>query len=233
MFSLARIMERDVVYLVCAASALALLIAGLPASAADQPSRNDLRDLRVGMNVAEIPAGEYTDLRCASAPDTRIGAFSDYRRCPADAQGHHGIRFAFDEKTNVLGPLDDKYRGTKVGGHPVLLTLQVGDKSRVVGLDIETDDGTRLFLRKKAYMLGRQAMSYYGNDGWNCTHTPPGADEAPIGRMFLRDHCSKRFDGREIIVHQNFYRPMNAAPKDFVSATKIEIHSIDETGKQK
>lgn len=227
MVSLIRIVERDVVRLVRAASALALLLAGLPASAADQPARNDLRDLRVGMTVAEIPAGEYTDLRCLSAPDTRIEAFSDYGRCPADAQGHHGIRFAFDEKTNVLGPLDDKYRGTKVGGHPVLLTLRVGDESRVVGLDIETDDHTRLFLRKKAYMLGRQAMSYYGNDGWNCTHTPPGADEAPVGGMFLRDHCSKRFDGREIIVHRTFYRPIRAEPKDFVSATKIEIHSIE------
>lgn len=227
MLSLSRSMRRDVMCLLRTASALAVLVTGLPASAADQPVRKDLRDLRVGMNVAEIPAGEYTDLQCLAAPDTRIKVFSDYVRCPADAQGRHSVRFAFDESTNVLGPLDDKYRGTKVGGHPVILTLQIGNASRVVGLDIETDDNTRLFLRKKAYMLGRQAMSYYGDDGWSCTHTPPGADEAPVGGMFLRDHCSKRFDGREVIVHRTFYRPVHAAPKDFVSATKIEIHSIE------
>jgi len=228
MFPLSRtIMRLDGMWLLLIVSAIAVLVTRLPAGAADPAVRNDLRDLRVGMTVSEIPAGEYTDFHCSAAPDTRIEAFSDYGRCPTDEQGRHGIRFAFDERTNVLGPLDDKYRGTMVGGHPVTLTLLVSDESRVVGLDIETDSKTRLFLRKKAHLLGRQAMSYYGDDGWSCAHKSPGTDEAPIGSVFLHDNCSKRFDGREIIVRRTFYRPVHAELKDFVSATKIEIHTIE------
>jgi hypothetical protein len=40
------------------------------------------------------------------------------------------VTFRYDERSNPLSALDDKYQGTKVAGHPVLLTLLVGDDSR-------------------------------------------------------------------------------------------------------
>lgn len=187
--------------------------------------RNDLRDLRVGMRAAEISVGGYTNLRCVDQPEKALSSWSDYGQCKSDAQGRHNIHFEFDEKTNVLGPLDDKYRGTMVGGHPVILTLQIDDQAKVSGLDITTDNNTRMYLRKKAHMLGRQAMSFYGSDGWSCDKLRPADDEAPIGGLFIRERCAKLADGREIIIHRDFYRPVDAQLKEFVSATKIEVHS--------
>lgn len=189
--------------------------------------RADLRDLHVGMRLAEIPADGYANLRCATEPDKTLAAWSEHKRCASDAHGRHAVHFEFDERSNVLGPLDDKYRGTKVGGHPVILTLMIDDRDRVVGLDIETDDKTRLFLRKKAHMLGRQAMSFYGEDGWTCDRKEPGADEAPVGGLFIRERCSKSVDGKDIVVHRDFYRPRHGELKDFVSAAKVEVHATE------
>ncbi|MCC7253970.1 hypothetical protein [Hyphomicrobium sp.] len=188
--------------------------------------RSDLRDLRVGMKLGEIPAGGYVNLRCATEAEKTLASWFDYKQCAVDGYGRHAVHFEFDEKTNVLGSLDDKYRGTKVGGHPVILTLLIDHTERVVGLDIETDNNTRLFLRKKAHMLGRQAMSFYGDDGWTCERRQPGSDEAPIGGLFIRERCSKTVDGKDIVVHRDFYRPLHGELKDFVSTAKIEVHSI-------
>ncbi len=58
----------------------------------------------------------------------------------------------------------------------VILTLSIDDAGRVVGLEIMTDPKARLYLKKKAYLLGTQAMSRYGADGWTCSEQPPGAD---------------------------------------------------------
>ena len=195
---------------------------------ADKAARADLRSLHVGMKLAEIPADGYVNLKCATEPTRALASWADHKQCAADKLGRHAVHFEFNEKTNILGPLDGKYRGTRVGGHPVILTLLIDDEDRVVGLDIETDNTTRVFLRKKAHMLGRQAMSFYGEDGWACEKKKPGADEAPIGELFIRDRCSKKVDGKkEVVVPRDFYRPRTGEIKDFVSAAKIEIHSIE------
>lgn len=207
--------------------AVAMLIPSFALAGDEFAGRKDLRDLRVGMTVSQISGDGYVNLRCAAEPHKTVTSWSSFGGCKADEQGRHAIRFEFDEKSNVLGPLDDKYRGTMVGGHPVLLTLLISDDNRVVGLDVETNDQVRLFLRKKAHMLGKQAMSYYGQEGWTCTNAPPTADKAPIGTSFIHERCNKRSEGREVIVYRKFYRLAHAELKDFVSATKFEVRSLE------
>ena len=41
-----------------------------------------------------------------------------------------------------------------VAGHPAILTLLIDDTGHVAGLQIETDPKARLYIRKKAFLLG-------------------------------------------------------------------------------
>ena len=74
-----------------------LLVAGA-AGAAEDPLDGDLRDLRVGMSVAELPTSGYVDLACGSdggAPGTALASWAEFERCPPDAAGLHAVTFAY------------------------------------------------------------------------------------------------------------------------------------------
>jgi len=141
------------------AAILLAMLTGAPAWAEEA----DLREFRVGMTADELPAEGYADFACAGAG--RVGGWQDYRRCPTDAAGLHKLRFSYQEGSNELAFLNDTYEGTKVGGHPVLLTLLISDAGVVEGLRIETDPAARLNRRKKAYLLGDLAKARYGEGG--------------------------------------------------------------------
>jgi len=201
----------------------AILIAGFagaPASAEEA----DLRDFRVGMPASELPAEGYTDFACAGA-GARVGVqgWQDYARCPADAAGLHALRFSYQEGSNELAFLNDTYEGTKVGGHPVLLTLLISDASIVEGLRIETDPAARLNRRKKAYLLGELAKARYGEAGWTCTEAQPGAGEEPVGGMFMKEHCEKTTPTRSYILDRQMFHKVGADQRGFVSASQLEI----------
>ena len=91
------------------------------ASAAEDPQEGDLRDLRVGMRVAELPAEGYVDLACGSAggaPGAALASWAEFDRCPRDAAGLHEVTFAYAE--SPLAELGDRWEGTMVAGHPVI-----------------------------------------------------------------------------------------------------------------
>ena len=45
----------------------------------------------------------------------------------------------------------------------------------VQGIRIVTDPEARMYLKKKAFLLGIRVMGRYGRDGWTCTEAEPGA----------------------------------------------------------
>jgi hypothetical protein len=110
-----------------------------------------------------------------------------------------------------------------VAGHPAILTLMVDDAGRVVRLQIDTDSKARLYLRKKAFLLGVQAKSRYGVDGWACTQAPVAADEIPVGGVYLKEQCRKTTNGRVIDVARNLFRRAGQDMKNFVDETRISI----------
>ena len=205
-------------------SLLACLAAGVflpaPARAAEG---SDLRDLRVGMSIDEIPADEYIDLACAAAPDRRLAGWAEYRACSADAAGLHAVSFHFNERLNPLAQVNDKYEGTRVAGHPVLLTLLIDDAGIVDTLRIDTDPQARLFWRKKAYLLALAVKSRYGEEGWECRSKGPESGETPVGGLFIREHCEKGVDRRKLLLDQSVYRRPGQSMSDFVNETHIEI----------
>ncbi|MFE1599180.1 hypothetical protein [Methylobacterium sp. ID0610] len=196
----------------------AVLLAGLATAAAAAPEPSDLRDLRVGMPVAEIAPNGYADLVCRDGPPRKLATWGEWRSCPADAAGHHAIGFAYADGTTR--------NGTRVGGHPALLTLLVGEDARVDGLVIETDDGVPLYLRKKGHLLGLQARSHWGAEGWTCAEQKAAGDESPLGDTFVKEECRKQLPDRTVTVRRELFHHAGRDPRAFVSRTRITVAAL-------
>ena len=208
-----------------AAGLLALaVLAALPAVAEE---RNDLREFRLGMSVDEMPKSGYLGFTCIDAPKDApnhdLPGWASFKQCPAEPSGLRAVGFQYDESANPLSKVNGLYEGTKVGGHPVLLTLLIGDGGHLDGLVIETDPAARLYLRKKAFLFADQVKARYGDDGWSCTEGKPAADEAPVGGVFIREHCEKTTATRRLILDRALFRQAGQDNKDFTSQSRLEI----------
>ena len=181
---------------------------------------NDLRDIRVGMAAAELGESGYVDLACATDLKHALAGWTNWHDCPADASGARAIRFGYDPSISR--------DGTMVAGHPAILTLLIDDSGHVAGLQIETDPKARLYVRKKAFLLGLQARSRYGSEGWACTDGQPGAGDEPVGGVYLRERCTKTVSGRSLVVERNLFRRPGQDIKNFVDETRISIKKASE-----
>ncbi|MBV9566247.1 MAG: hypothetical protein JOY90_38245 [Bradyrhizobium sp.] len=192
-----------------------LLVCGAQAALAQAEPVYDLRDITVGMPVTAIPDAGYVNLACAGDPQRKLTKWSDWRDCAADADGLRAVHFEFDPQTSR--------EGTLVAGHPVTLTLRIDDAGRVAGLNIDTDAKARLYMRKKAFLLGIQVKSRYGDDGWTCAELQPQAGEGPVGGVYVRESCKKLLRNRAVVVERELFRRLDQAPKDFVDQTRVSI----------
>lgn len=215
-----RLLGTSIVVLGCALSAG-------PAAAAEDPLEGDLRDLRVGMSVDQIPAEAYVDLACAGeggAPGMGLASWAEFKQCPPDAAGLHEVTFAYAE--SPLAELGDRWEGTKVAGHPVIPSLLIDDGGVVQGIRIVTDPDARLYLKKKAFLLGIRVMGRYGRDGWTCTEAEPDDGRTPVGGIFIDRHCEKIFHDRRLILETDLYRTAEQKGQEFTGATRLEIFKI-------
>jgi hypothetical protein len=205
-------------------AALVLALLAGAARAAEDPLEGDLRDLRVGMTVAELPAEGYVDLACGGSggqAGAALAGWADFARCPPDAAGLHEVAFAF--APSPLAPLGDRWEGTKVAGHPVIPSLLIDDGGVVQGIRIVTDPEARLYLKKKAFLLGIRVMGRYGRDGWTCAEAEPGDGRMPVGGMFIDRRCEKLFHDRRLVLETDLYRTREQQGREFTDATRLEI----------
>jgi len=175
----------------------------------------DLRDITVGMPVAEIPNAGYVNLTCANDTGLKLQTWSAWRECPSDTDAAHAIRFDFDPNTSR--------EGTKVAGHPVVLTALIDDKGTVSGLKIDTDPKARLYMKKKAFLLGVQVKSRYGSEGWACTQRQPEPEEQPVGGTYISESCRKAVRGRILVVERDLFRRSDQDSRNFVDQTRVLI----------
>ena len=198
---------------------------GLAANAAEDPRDGDLRDLRVGVAVDQLPAEGYVDFACGNdggEPGQVLAGWQDFTRCPADERGLHEVAFGFAE--SALAALGDRWEGTKVAGHPVITSLLIDDAGIVQGLRIVTDPEARLYLKKKAFLFGLRVMGRYGRDGWACADAAPG-DRQPVGGMLIDRRCEKRYEDRRLILETELYRAPDQTGREFTGASRLEILS--------
>ena len=153
-----------------------------------------------------------------------LGGWADFARCPPDAAGLHEVAFAF--APSPLAALGERWEGTKVAGHPVIPSLLIDDQGVVQGIRIVTDPEARLYLKKKAFLLGIRVMGRYGRDGWTCTEAEPGDGRTPVGGMFIDRRCEKVFHDRRLILETDLYRTAEQQGREFTDATRLEIFKI-------
>lgn len=194
---------------------VALLLAGLQQATAQDYSGNDLRDIKIGGKVTDLPTAGYVDFSCQADANAKPAGWSAWHDCPAGPDGLHALHFGFDPATSR--------DGTIVAGHPVVLTALIDNDGTIAGLKIDTDPKTRLYLRKKAFLFGQQVKDRYGADGWACTKSDLAAGEEPVGGVQLRETCAKTTQGRAITIERNLYRKAGQDEKDFVDETKVTI----------
>ena len=192
-----------------------VLLAGLQQAAAEDFSGNDLRDISIGIAVADLPSTGYADFFCAADAERKLSAWSDWRDCPAGTDGLRALRFGYDPATSR--------NGTVVAGHPAILTALIDNAGTVAGLKIETDPKARLYLRKKAFLFGPQVKARYGADGWDCTQAPLDAGEQPVGGVYVKERCTKTLQGRALVVERNLFRQAGQDEKSFSDETRVTI----------
>ncbi|WP_407169825.1 hypothetical protein [Bradyrhizobium sp. ORS 111] len=192
----------------------AAVTAAVPAMA----TAGDLRDISVGMPITSAPSTGYVNLSCAADKAHKLSGWTQWSDCPAGPDQLRAIHFEYDPMTSR--------EGTLVGGHPAILTAMVDHDARIAALTIETDPKARLYLRKKAFLLGLQAKSRYGADGWTCSDAQPAGDKQAVGGSFVDEHCSKTTEGRSIEIVRHLYREPNKELKDFTDETRITIRRV-------
>jgi len=197
-----------------------------PGWSAEDPLQGDLRDLRVGMQVGELPAEGYVNLACGNdgaEPGLDLAGWADFERCPADAAGLHEIAFEYDESLQPWAAVSDKWEGTQVAGHPVIPSLLIDDQGVVQRIRIVTDPDVRLYLKKKAFLLPIRVMGRYGRDDWVCVDAEPGEGRAAVGGMFIDRHCEKTFHDRRLVMETRLYRTAEQSGQEFTGSTRLEI----------
>ncbi|AUC99731.1 hypothetical protein CWS35_20355 [Bradyrhizobium sp. SK17] len=189
----------------------ATVAAAVPAMA----TAGDLRDITVGMDISKVPDAGYINLTCVGEKTHRLADWAQWPNCPAGPDQLRGVSFEYDRET--------AREGTMVAGHPAMLTVMIDKDAKIAALTIETDPKARLYLRKKAFLLGLQAKSRYGEDGWTCSDAQPAGDKQEVGGVFVNERCTKTTDGRSIEIERKLYREPNKDLKDFTDESRITI----------
>lgn len=200
----------------------ACVLAGLGAShVSADPLESDVRQVRVGTKLDDRSATGLTGFSCA-AGGVGLESWSDYRRCPADAGGLREVRFEFQEN-EALARMADRWEGTKIAGHPVVLTMAVGDGGTIEALHIVTDEKASPYLRKKAFLLSLKVREHYGTDGWTCKDLPRRTGETEIGGMFIKQECRKDVAGRSLKMETRLFRGPGQEGKNYEDSVTVQV----------
>jgi hypothetical protein len=192
----------------------AAVLAAVPAMA----TAGDLRDINVGMAISDVSDEGYINLTCVGDKTHRLADWAQWQACPAGPDKLTGIRFEYDRAT--------AREGTMVAGHPAVLTVMIDQDAKIAALTIETDPTARLYLKKKAFLLGLQAKSRYGEDGWSCSQAQPAGDKLEVGGVFVNERCTKTTDGRSNEIERRLYREPSRDIKEFTDETRITIRRV-------
>lgn len=197
----------------------ALALAGRAGAVAED---GEIRGLRVGVAAASLPIAGFADYACV-ASGAPIAGWSEQARCPPGADGLREVSARYDEAAQPWAAVNDVWEGTKLAGHPVLLSVLFDADGRSQAIRVVTDPKARLFYRKKAFLLGIRIMGRYGRDGWTCAEDPPDPSRTPVGGMLIARQCEKELPDRHLVLRTDLYRGAGQVGRDFTDATRFEI----------
>jgi hypothetical protein len=224
-----------------AGAALALSLASMAAQAQSPDDPGEIRRLRLGLNAATMSTEGFGDFACGSnggPPRQKLDDWSGFRKCPAEPSGLREVYLRFDDTEEYIGKaIDDplyasQRTGTRVAGHPVILSVLFDDGGVLRGIRFVTDPRGDPGARRMAHLLRLAVINRYGPSGWNCTDLPPAPGETPVGGIFLKQHCEKVTAERHLMVEARFLRKPGQSDVDangeptqgqFESWTRFEL----------
>jgi hypothetical protein len=195
------------------AAVLTFIAAAAVAQTAGDPG--EVHGLKLGLNAQSMTLDGWGELACGSnggPPRQKLGAWSEFGKCPAEPGGLHEIAARFDDEAEYVGkaigdPLyAAQHTGTRVAGHPVILSALFDGGGVLRGIRMVSDPRATPAERRMAHLLGVAVINRYGAAGWDCTDFPPAAGESAVGGVFIKRRCAKTLPGRALTVETHFLR---------------------------
>jgi hypothetical protein len=219
-------------------AAAALIVLGADgAGAEDVPTRADIWSLKLGTPAAALPRDAFIDYACGSnggPPQQSLAGWSDYDKCPPEANGLHEVDFRYDDeleyraKAHRARTLIAQYAGTKVLDFPVIISGLFDASGTLSGLRIVTDPQISPQERKQAYTLSNFFKARYGSDGWDCIDTPAAPGETPVGTLYINRRCTKLVkDDMRAVLETRFLRKPGQA--EFSSSGKLTVGQFESS----
>src|SRR5262249_6416594 len=189
-------------------AALAALATIGAAAAQTRPDPGEIRGLKLGLDARKMSTDGFGEFACGSnggPPRAKLDGFVDFAKCRAEPNGLHEVYLRFDDEEEYVGKAidDDQYTrkiGTRVAGHPVILSVLFDDGGILRGIRFVTDPRAAPNERRMAYLLRAAAINRYGAEGWTCVDQPAAAGETPVGGILIKQQCRKTTAERAITV---------------------------------
>lgn len=219
-----------------------------PASAQVMPDRYNVWDLRLGIQITDIPDDAFVNLACGTnggPPSKPVAALGDFADCPPepqclpDGQRLYEIYVEYDDQIYYWARAHDfelvaaRFAGTKILTHPIILSLIWSEPGVLQGIRVVTDPHAGVEERMAAYKLGHQMKGRYGLEGWDCTQLPREERETPMAGIFVKEQCTRPHDEGRIFIDSRFLkkpgqtsfnpRTQQVVVGEFESSGRLEI----------
>jgi hypothetical protein len=200
-------------------AAIAFVVAALAvaggAGAQTQPDPGEIHGLKLGLAAQTMTLDGWGQLACGSdggPPRQELDAWSDFKKCRPEASGLREVAARFDDEDEYVAKAlgepayAGRQTGTRVAGHPVVLSALFDDGGILRGIRIVSDPRATPAERRMAHLLGVAVINRYGADGWNCADFPPAEGESAVGGVFIKQRCDKTMPERVLTVETHFLR---------------------------
>jgi hypothetical protein len=211
------------------ATCAAILVASVSGATAQSPGKRDqgeIHGLKLGLQAKSMTTDGFGDLACGSnggPPRQKLEGWSGFASCRPETNGLHEVYIRFDDEDEYVGrAIDDPLHargkiGTRVAGHPVILSALFDPGGVVRGLRFVTDPRASPYERRMSHLLRLAVINRYEPDGWTCADFPAAAGETPVGGIFLKQRCEKATPERHLMVEARFLRKPGQSDVDPVS----------------
>jgi hypothetical protein len=203
--------DEAVRFFIGAVAALAIAGAG-GAWAQTRSDAGEIHGLELGLSAQAMTLDGWGELACGSnggPPRREVGAWSEFKTCPPEPNGLHEVEARFDDEDEYVAKAlgePAQQSGTRVAGHPVVLSALFDDAGVLRGIRMVSDPRAAPAERRMAHLLGVAVINRYGTDGWTCTDLPTAEGESPVGGVFIKQRCEKTMPGRALSVETHFLR---------------------------
>ena len=126
-----------------------------------RPDQGELRGLKLGLNAATMSTDKWGEFACGSnggPPRQRIFDWSEFAKCRAEDNDLHEVYARFDDENDYVGrATDDPVTlgrvGTRVAGHPIVLSVLFDRDGILRGLRFVSDPRGDPAARRMAHLL--------------------------------------------------------------------------------